>query len=964
MSTNFTLQRTRHLAEFGGTGRLYRHISGAQIFALANNDENRVCSISFCTPPPDETGLPHVLEHTVLAGSRKYPLKEPFNELLKGSLYTYLNAMTYRTRTVYPIASRHPQDFLHLAEVYLDAVFNPLIYSRSESFWQEGHHLSLPSARAALSISGIVYNEMQGAYSDPCGLMQNGLMQALFPRSPLRFDAAGNPAHIPELTREAMLSYHQQHYTPANAYIYLYGKLDLAACFAMLDTYLSNAQAGTPITMPTPVRLRKPVMQTIPYAATGGTEARNILSAGYVTGDVRRPADTQAQKALAAILFGTEASPIRQAVLAAGLGEDVSGYFSAAEQYPVLTITVQNAEGTAADLREVVENTATRIVREGLSPALVDACLNRLEFRIKEADHGYKPKGLAAHMRMLPCWMHGGNPFAALSPAADVAKLRKQAADGLFEQMLAQGVLQNNHKAFLTLTPDADLAAQREAALQARLAQTKADMGAAARKTVMANTKRLARYQAKPDSKRALAAIPMVSLWDIKREAEAVPIAAAEASGIPILTAPADTADVAYTRIMFRTDAVPACDLPYLGVLGQALGKIDTQIHSFAELANEIGSRLGGLRVAFEAIRHADGSFAPYITIWGKALAARLDDLFALAGEVACLSLFTDAARLRTVLLECKAGMEEGFLTEGHVYARRRAEACLSEGAVYTDAAEGIAFYEWLCAALQNFDIRAEAILDGLRRTAKLVFTRNTALIAASVDNAAGAKLHAAANGLAGRLPEGQRPLAASRTSLPLYTKNEAFITASRVQYNVLCADMHALGYPYHGALRVLQNVAGQGFLMDEIRLMGGAYGCGAAFGRTGLMHLYSYRDPNLTETYRAYAALPAAMARFAADDRGMQRYILGAVNALDRPPRPGKKAEAALLRHMSGITDEMMQKERAALLGTTAADIRGTADMLEACVQANCRCTFGAESAIAAVRDTFEAVRHLHETV
>ena len=958
MHTNFSLCDCRRLAEYNGEGRLYRHVSGAQVFVLENRDENKVFSIAFRTPPSDDSGLPHILEHTVLAGSQKYPLKEPFNELLKGSLYTYLNAMTYRDHTVYPIASCNARDFMNLADVYLDAVFRPLVGSRPESFWQEGWHDSMPDEDAPLSIGGVVYNEMQGAYSDPHDLVQNALMRALFPDSPLRFDAGGDPAQIPTLTHEALMAAHAKWYHPANAFIYLYGDMDVSACFAMLDGHLSGFEVQqTPLAAPNQAHLPKPAFISDIYASAGG---KNVLGAAFVLDDVCAADRVQAWQALAYILFGTEASPLKKAL--EGLGEDVTGYLSPSTSRAVLEIIVTNADGDATNLQEAVRTEIERLIHGGMDASLVEACLNRLVFRAKEADHGYKPKGLAAHIQMLPCWLNGGDPYAALSPIAALESLYEQAKNGMFEEMLRVGILQNTHSAYVCLCPDETLEARRNAQLQADLQQKKERMTAEERQACVAQTSRLAQYQAMPESADALESLPLVALADIRREAAHVDVAEEMAGGTPMLVAEGEGSGVAYARLMFDVSDAMA-DLYSLGVLAQVLGKMATSAHSSAALANEINARLGGFAVGFETLRQVDGGFVPYMTIYAKAADARLADLFALAGEVALQTVFDDKSRLRTLLLECKAGLEDGFVTAGHVYACRRAEAAIAASARFVDMAEGVAFYEWLATLLRDYDARAEELCADLRRVSKIVFTHENVRMAVSASGAARRKLAAAAAGFARELPNGSAGGFARKmqgADVPIFDQKEAFITSSRVQYNVLAADMRALGFAYDGGLRVLQNIASQGFLLDELRVKNGAYGCGAAFGRTGLMHLYSYRDPQLGKTYETYEALAAAVSQFAASPREMQKYILGAVSEMDRPPRPGKKAEAAMLRHMAGVTPEAVQLARDAVLSTSVEDIRRKADMLATCVREGSICTFGSEAAIDTAAGRFASVRRL----
>ena len=953
MDERFILQRQKRLPELNGFGRLFRHVSGAQICLIENDDENRVFCVSFVTPPSDDAGLPHILEHTVLAGSKRFPLKEPFNELLKGSLYTYLNATTYREHTIFPIASGNAKDYLNLMEVYLDAVFNPLIAERPESFWQEGVQYTLANARAPLALNGIVYNEMQGADADPRQLLENEIARALYPRAALRFRADGDPARIPMATREALLAYHRTHYTAANSYFYVYGCVDVDKAFACIDAYVSKAETGPRIVLPAPAKLRKPVFPEAAY--TAGAGAGNVIGAAYALGDVCRAGEMQIWSALTGLLFDTEAAVLRRTLQDAGFGQRVTGVCNAQERAARFVVCVQSTDATAADLREVMQSAVAGIVQNGLDAAQVEAYFNRAEFTMREKDNGYKPIGLAAHVAMLPGWLHGGDPFAMLSPLAGLQKARRKAENGEMEARLAKGILHNPHSAFVTLRPDASLTARREAALAADLHTRKTAMSESEITRAVAETKQLARYQAKPERKRDLARFPLLSLGDVRREAVCLPVYEGDANGVPMLLAP-DGEGVIYARLLFRTDGIAVTDVPYLGVLSVLLGALDTTRFPSARLATEIAARLGGFTAGVETIRRMDGRFSAYFTLSVKALPAHVEDMFSIATEVAQNTVFTDTKRIRALLAAKKAALADGFVSNGHASALRRAAAGLTPCARYMDEVSGIAFYDWLAALLCDFDSRAEALRAGLRRVFTTLFTRENAIVTGSVQNTV---FERAARRFANGLQNGGDG-SGSPGVLPLYPESEAFVIPSRVQCNALCADFRARGYAYSGWMHVLQAVVGQGYLMEEIRLKGGAYGYGAAIDRTGLLRLYTDRDPRLAETYAVFTALPQAIARFDADERTLRKYILGAVNELDRPPRPGVRASTAISLHLAGVSAETRQAERDALLDANAENIRGAAGMLEACICGGRRCTFGAAAAIEAERKRFGSVRNL----
>ena len=898
----FMLQRCAALPEYNGEGRLYRHASGARVFWLANEDDNRVFSISFRTPPVDDTGLPHVLEHVALAGSQKFRMKEPFNELLKGTLHTYLNAMTYRAHTLYPVASCHPQELLKMTDVYLDAVFHPLFPERPESVWQEAWHWA-DTESAAPAISGVVYNEMLGAHSDPYKIAENVVFRALFPGSPLGFDAEGDPARIPQLTPEAVAAYHARHYCPANSFVYLYGDMDEEAMFIMLDAAFTSVPPGRQVALPmgkTPV---KPVFAREDFAG-----ANDMLAAGFVLGGTKSARKVQAWQALTDMLF-TESALMHRAL--SPLGEGLSARLLADDGRVVLLVCLSKPRCSAAEFQAAIRSAAENAVAGGLAE-MAENCLRRMAFAAREGDFGYKPRGLAAHVRMLPTWQSGGDLFAALSPLADMSALQRAAKNGLFEELLLDSIVRNGHAAFVTLSPGRQPKRVKWESLvlakQKRFAQEE---------------KRLFQYQSQPDSKRVLAAIPTLCLSAISRKADCLPVAVSDIGGTTVFTTPGENG-IARARLMFSTNALQAAELPYLHVLAKMM-----------RLSLE--GRVGGYTAGFETLRMAEGGFAPYLTITLKTEKKQFADALAMAGEAITALCFDDAAGLHVLLQTCQTVMEKTLVTDALPFATRRAAGVHSPHARYADAAEGVECYRWLTELLADFDACAAGFCAELQRVSAGLFTRGN-LRKIGLDGGADVAL----TRFVECFPIGICPQEKPAAVLPLFPQREHIATSARVWCNVFAADMRSTGFDYDGSLLAAAQIATQGWLTEQIRLRGGAYGCGAEFERTGMVRVYSFRDPEIDATYAAFDALAGELTRCNTGAAEMQKHILSAVNELDRPPRPGKRAETALLWRMAGYTDDAFRAERETLLSATAQDIRRAGDMLAALAPVGGRCTFG----------------------
>ena len=956
---NYKLLKEQKLNHINAEAFLYSHASGARVLHFKNEDSNKVFSIAFRTPPADETGIAHIMEHCVLNGSQKYPLKDPFNELANGSLYTFLNAMTYPDRTIYPIASVNDKDFINLMDVYLDAVFFPKIYDRKETLWQEGWHYQ-PDGDT-LKYNGIVYNEMKGAFSDPHGLVQDALLKALFPDSIYSKDSGGNPEHIPELDYEYFIDFHKKYYHPENAFIFLYGDMDIEYCLKKLDIdYLSKFG---PVDINFAIKPQKPLAGTVfatdnySVADEDGLEENYMAMSIALPGDVA-PRDIRAMKLLYYILMSTPASPLYKALVEAEAGEDISGYLGSEILHPIWNISMKNTNVTDKELKILIDSTLANIVKDGLDKKFVAACMNFVEFQAKEEDYGSWPKGLAYHDRAMERWIYDKCPFDGFMGLPYLAEIRELCEKGGYlEGLIQKYLLDNPHQAYVTLLPVLDLDGQKEKEVEEKLAKIRQAMDAEEIKQVHMDYQALKTFQETPDSQEVLNLIPRVAVADIKKEIEAVPLNVNKEGEATLLHAPLATNDIVYTTMLFDIKAVPAELLPLIKVLQHVLAKSATKKYTTSSLTEEIKANLGGLAFSADILSKTQQDFTPRATISAKALSKNTGKMFDIVAEIVQNSVFDDRSQIKNYVLELKAAMEDMFLTNGSMFAIERASSYFSQSAAYSDRIGGSFFYEYLKELADNFDSRFEQLKYDLTCLAKMIYGKNNVQYIMTGDDEIYSIYNRYLQNFHTGLCDGK---AGAAPNLPLIApKNEAFITASKVQYCAMSADINADGYKYSGGLKVLSSILDD-YLYEEIRVKGGAYGMGASFGQSGGMYFYSYRDPHVANTYQVYRQAADYVAKLDLSSNEMEKFILGTIRGFDRPLSNASKGLQAATRYMLGITDHMRQIERDEILSADVATLRQFAGLVEKAVAQNNICAVGSEAVINQDAALFESIRRV----
>lgn len=948
-------------------GFILRHKkSGARIAILSNNDDNKVFYIGFRTPPEDETGVPHIIEHTTLCGSKKFPVKDPFIELAKGSLNTFLNAMTYPDKTVYPVASCNDQDFKNLMDVYLDAVFNPNITKYEEIFRQEGWHYELTGKDDELKINGVVYNEMKGAYSSPDEVLSSQIYRSLFPDNTYSKDSGGNPEYIPKLTYEAYLDFYHKYYHPSNSYIYLYGDMDVVERLEWLDKeYLSlydYKKVNSEINKQPAFDEIKNVEAKYSITMDDSQENKTYLSYNRVVGDTLDEMLYQAFDVLDYALVSSPGAPVKQALIDAGIGDDVYGSYDAGILQPVFSFVAKNANASQADeFESIIENTLKEVVKTGINKEALLAGINSSEFKFREADFGQFPKGLLFGLNCLDSWLFDDmKPFIHLECLGTFAKLRKAVDTDYFEKLIQEYLLDNTHGSSVTVKPKRGLGNEREEALAKELSDYKASLSDEEIKKLIEDTEHLKKYQEEPSSDEDLRKLPMLTRADMKKNAMPFSNIEDELLDVKVVRHDIESNGIDYISFLFDAGDFAQSELGYLGFFTNALGLVSTEKYSYTDLANATNIYTGGISTGTAS--HPDikdrNNFVFKFEVKLKVLEKNLDKALELMEQMLLTSNFTDTKRLGELVAQIKARLQANLSSSGHLVAAMRSMSSFSRYALYQDELKGVAFYRSICRIEKELSESPKSVSDKLAAIAKKLFARNRMLISFTGNNEA----YANAKPSLEKVIAGFNKMSAvgNQAEVHFNTAKEAFIDASQIQYVAKTGDFICEGYEYTGALRLLRIILSYDYLWINVRVKGGAYGCMNTFLRSGESYFVSYRDPNLSDTLDVYDRIPEYIKSFSPDERDMTKYIIGTFSALDTPMNPEAKGSRSLSAYLEGITYEQIQKERNEILNAQPEDIRRLADLVEAVLKKDSICVIGNENMIKESAGLFENVEKL----
>ena len=962
----YDLIKEEELKGIQSKGYLMRHKkSGARVLLIENDDENKVFSIGFRTPPSDSTGVPHIMEHSVLFGSKNFPAKDPFVELVKGSLNTFLNAMTYPDKTVYPVASCNDKDFQNLMHVYMDAVLYPNIYEHEETFRQEGWSYKLDSADDKLSYNGVVYNEMKGAFSSPEGVLDRVVLNTLFPDTSYANESGGDPEVIPELTYEQFLDFHRTYYHPSNSYIYLYGDMDMEEKLCWLDReYLCHYEKKV---VDSEIHLQEAFSEMkeleMPYSiASDESEDENTyLSYNKVIGTSLDRELYLAFEILDYALLSAPGALLKTALTDAGIGQDIMGSYDNGIYQPIFSVIAKNADADQKDnFIEVIENVLTDIVKNGMDQKALEAGINYHEFRYREADFGNYPKGLMYGLQIMDSWLYDDDkPFIHIEALDTFAFLKKQVGTRYYEDLIQKYLLDNTHGAIVIVKPEKGRTARMDAELDAKLQEYKASLGDEEIREMVSRTKKLEEYQSEPESEEALERIPVLNREDISREIDPIFNEEMNLAGVPVVFHEIETNGIGYVDVMFDLSGVSAEELPYVGILQSVLGIIDTENYGYGELFNEINMHTGGIGTSLELYNDVtnirEKVFKATFEIKGKALYPKLEKTFEMMGEILTASKLNDTKRIKEILAMTKSRLSMKFQSSGHTTAALRALSYASPSAKFKDMTNGIDFYQKIVDLSEHFEEEKESITATLINLTKKLFRPDNMMISYTASKEGMDGLEKMIANLSERLykevPE-ETPCI-----IHCEKKNEGFKTASKVQYVARTGNFIDNGAAYTGALQILKVILSYDYLWQNIRVKGGAYGCMSNFNRIGEGYFVSYRDPNLKRTIEVYEGIVDYLKNFTVSDRDMTKYIIGTISNIDQPMTPATKGERSMNLYMNKVSADMIREERSQILDATQDDIRALYRVVEAVLKADQLCVVGSEDKIEENKELFKTV-------
>ena len=989
----FTVERCETVPELDSDAYVLRHTtSGARLLYLACDDENKAFAIGFKTPPADSTGVFHILEHSVLCGSAKFPVKEPFVDLIKSSMQTFLNAMTYPDKTIYPVATTNEQDLYNLMDVYLDAVFNPAIYTKPTIFEQEGWHyeLDLPEGaegeggdssaslrEGTLRYNGVVFNEMKGALSDPMSVLDDAVNAALYPDTAYAHESGGDPRAIPALTYEQFLDTHARHYNPSNSYITLYGDLDVDRALAFLDErYLSQPSAASrrmdaavaagedPSTLaPNPLSVQAPVTCEYKRVEMATTPENALVGLGLVLGSALDRKRTIAADILFEALLGSNEAPVKKAILAAGLGGNVVSYTAAESLQPYELIMLQNAQpGVARELRRVFQDACRGLCEHGVPRERLEAIISSNEYDLRQRDYGIAD-GVAIACDALSTWLYDDDAATlALKYGPVYEELRGELDGSYFEDLLRELVLENDHMALVELVP-VDVAEGSEGAEAAELTAKRDAMTDDELADVVERTAALRAAQEAEDTPEDKATLPRLRVSDIGEARPEPPLVVDTTAPIPCLRHAIPTNRLAYAMQYFDLSCVAFEDLPYVTLLCRLLKQLPTREHSAEELDNLLAGKLGFLSFATEVMTQPDvDGLRPYLLVSAGALSEKIDALASLPREVwsSTLLLDADADRVRDVLTQIRIGLEQGFINNGHSAALGRAMSYSSPSAVVREQLSGVDFYLFLRDLLEHFDERLEDLRTKLAELAGRIFVADGCMASFTGSDEDFNAYWAAAGDLG--LDAGDST-DAGRDALVVPTpcdRHEAFVIPSDICFAARACDPRRLGIDVTGAWAVAANALSYDYLWNEIRVKGGAYGCGFRAAGERQTAFYTYRDPAIDLSIERVAHAGEWLGSFEPDEAAFEGFIVSCVSGMDAPVKPYALTKRRNTTYLAGLDPHAREQRRAQMLAATPAELRSLGADVTRIAAVSPTCVFGGHDVIAKSNAGFNVINLL----
>ena len=956
----FKLLKKEFVKEVNAECYYFEHVkSGARLLKIADDDPNKTFSIAFKTIPQSDGGTPHIMEHSVLNGSKNFPVKSPFDVLAKGSLHTFLNAMTGSDITIYPIASMNDKDYFNLMHVYLDAVLNPNVLRDKRIFEQEGWHYEEDSLAAPVKYNGVVFNEMKGAFSSATRELSYIVYKNLFPDNSYRFSSGGYPSAIPKLTYKKFIEFYNRFYHPSNSYIFLYGNADLNKELEFIDSeYLSHynkIDVNAVIPVQKPFREMKEVHGYYSVTEGSDTKGQTYLSFSFVAGlNTDRPL-VMALDILADVLVNQESAPLRLALQKAGIGKEVSASTDNIKQN-VFEITVQNANpGDKEKFRDIVLNTLKNAAENGFDTLAVEGTLNRMEFRLREGNDAQK--GLSYNFNAVTGWFFADDPFLSLEYENTLSKLKAELKDNYLGKIVKTYMIDNPHKLLVTLEPEPGLEKEKNEKAEKELADYKASLSGSQAEEIVRNTAALKEYQKEEDSPEALATIPLLSLKDINPKAEWYSLKEKKVDDIPVLAHNEFTNGVVYAKLYFDMGVLPDSLVPYASLLSEVLGSMNTEKYSYGDLEKELNINTGGFTTYLNGYSKykIDSSLIPKFVVSSKATGDKVLKMFGLLDEIVNKTQYADKERVKDILKRLQSRVEANVMRNGYGFAEKRLVSYFSKQGMFEEMISGISYYRFVTNLEKNYDKNSDEIINNIRKTAELLFNKDNCLATVTC---ADADMPIYTKGLESFARKLENEKYVPQTwNFDIKKKNEGFLTASKVQYVLEGYNYKKLGYEWSGKMMVLSQILSRDWLQNQVRVMGGAYGSWASFSPSGIAYFASYRDPNLKGTLDNYSNAVGYLEKFEAIDKAMTRYIIGTVSQLDRPLTPSSKGDLAVKRYLENISQNDIQKIRNEVLATSAGDIRAMSKFVFDVLNEKTICVYGNEDKIRSEKDLFKNV-------
>lgn len=956
----FKLIDETYIDEIKSNGKVFFHEkSGAKLISILNEDDNKTFSITFKTLPKNSKGIPHILEHSVLCGSRKFPVKEPFVEILKGSLNTYLNAATYPDKTMYPVASRNHKDFRNLMDVYLDAVFYPNIYTKPEIMMQEGWHYDILDENEDMEYKGVVYNEMKGVYSSPISVLLRKVDEVLFKDNVYSFDAGGKPEEIVKLTQEEFIEFHKKYYHPSNSIIYLYGDINLEEEMKFIDEeYLKNFNKAD---IENEIEPQKPFAkmaeEEITYSISQSEEEedKTFFCLSFCLDTSLDSKTNLGLEILEDILLETSSSPLRRAIVEANIGKDVFGTIDDSMLQPTFSIILKDSN---LDKKEEFKNLVFSVLKDlcekGIDRKLIEAVINAAEFQMREADYDSFPKGLEYNEKILDSMLYGGEPFENLKFEKKLAEIKESIKNNYFERLIEKYILKNTHSAIVTAKPKKGLEDINNNLLDEKLKNFKKQLESKELKALIEQNKVLKMRQEEPDKKEDLDKIPMLSIKDINPKADIFEYKSMKEQGVNILYTPLNTNGISYVNMYFDTSVVPFDMIEYASLLSIIIGRVNTKNYNFMDLSNEVNMNVGGMDFSLETygnIKEVD-KYSPQFVLRSKVLNEKLPKLFELVEEIINSSLYSDESRLKEILQELKSRLEMSMKSRGHRVASVRLGSYYSEQYKYIDKISGLDFYKFVSNIEKNFESKKQEISSKLKQVSELIFNRNILMVGFAGDESSYKGFSENFKKFIDKIRN--KPIEKNKYKFKLKKLNEGIITASKVQYVAKGFNFKKLGYENSGILSVIKTIADYNYLWNRIRVQGGAYGIFSSFSAGGNLKFCSYRDPNLIETLSAFDEFSKYIENFNEDEREITKYILGTIAPLDVPLSNASKCERTVVHYLTGADFKYIQGKRNEILNTNAESIRKYAKLISECMKENYICVVGGEQKIKENKEIF----------